>query len=148
MPLGKEIQVKIFVDNALSESVAGATVKIIPNENATTTVDVVRTSGDGSANFGLTALNGPVISVEFAASAPGYQDGGRTLDILVDVPAGSLGAINAEWIVYLIIGGIAVVAVVIGFPLVRQKIPQDQSLQFLWNKNRWIKLQMQELLQL
>jgi hypothetical protein len=121
MPLGKEIQVKIFVDNALSESIAGATVKIIPNENATTTVDVVRTSADGSANFGLTALNGPEISIEFAASAPGYKDGGRTLDILVDVPAESLGAINAEWIVYLIIGGIAVVAVVVGLFLKKSK---------------------------
>jgi len=121
MPLGKEIQVKIFVDNALSESVAGATVRITPNENATTTVDVVRTSADGSANFGLTALNGPEISIEFAASAPGYKDGGRTLDIIVDVPSQSLGAINAEWIVYLIIGGIAVVAVVVGLFLKKSK---------------------------
>jgi len=121
MPLGKEIQVKIFVDNALSESVAGATVEIIPNENATTSVDVVRTSGDGSANFGLTALNGPEISIEFAASAPGYKDGGRTLDIQVDVPSQALGVINAEWIVYLIIGGIAVVAVVVGLFLKKSK---------------------------
>jgi hypothetical protein len=59
MPMGKEIMVKIFVDDILAESVAGATVRIIPNENATTTVDVVRTAADGSATFGLVALSGP-----------------------------------------------------------------------------------------
>jgi hypothetical protein len=127
MPLGQEIQVKIFVDNALSESVAGAVVKIIPNENATTTVDVVRTTADGSATFGLVALNGPEISINFEASAPGYKDGGRTLGILVDVPSGSLAEINAEWIVYLIIGGIAVVAVVIGLFLKKSKEVIDEE---------------------
>jgi len=121
MPLGQEIQVKIFVDNALSESVAGATVRITPNENATTTVDIVRTAADGGATFGLTALNGPEISIEFEASAPGYKDGGRILDIQVDVPDKSLAEINAEWIVYLIIGGIAVVAIVIGLFLKKSK---------------------------
>jgi len=127
MPLGKEIQVKIFVDNALSESVAGAVVKIITNENATTTVDVVRTTADGSATFGLVALNGPEIILDFEASAPGYKDGGRTLGILVDVPTGSLAEINAEWIVYLIIGGIAVVAVVIGLFLKKSKEEIDEE---------------------
>jgi len=121
MPLGKEIEVKIFVDDVLAESVAGATVRIIPNENATTTVDVVRTAADGSATFGLVALSGPEITIEFAASAPGYKDGGKSIDILVDVPEGSLAEINAEWIVYLIIGGIAVVAIVIGLFLKKSK---------------------------
>ena len=121
MPLGKEIEVKIFVDDVLAESVAGVTVRIIPNENATTTVDVVRTAADGSATFGLVALSGPEITIEFAASAPGYKDGGKSIDILVDVPEGSLAELNAEWIVYLIIGGIAVVAIVIGLFLKKSK---------------------------
>ena len=127
MPLRQEIQVKIFVDDVLAESVAGAVVKIIPNENATTTVDVVRTGFDGSATFGLVALAGPEISLDFEASAPGYKDGSKTLDVLVDVPTGSLAEINAEWIVYLIIGGIAVVAVVIGLFLKKSKEVIDEE---------------------
>ena len=127
MPRGQEIQVKIFVDDALADSVAGATVRITPDENATTTVDVVRTAADGSATFGLVALNGPQISLDFDASAPGYKDGSKTLAILVDVPEGSLAEINAEWIVYLIIGGIAVVAVVIGLFLKKSKEVIDEE---------------------
>jgi len=127
MPVGKEIMVKIFVDDILAESVAGATVRITPDENATTTVDVVRTAADGSATFGLVALGGPEISVEFAASAPGFKDGGKIIDILVDVPEGTLAEINAEWIVYLIIGGIAVVAIVIGLFLKKSKEVIDEE---------------------
>jgi len=127
IPLGKEIQVQIFVDDALAESVAGATVRITPNENATTTVDIVRTAADGSATFGLVALNGPEITIEFAASASGYKDGGKFIDILVDVPEGTLAEINAEWIVYLIIGGIAVVAIVIGLFLKKSKEVIDEE---------------------
>jgi hypothetical protein len=127
MPRGQEIQVKIFVDDALADSVAGAVIKIIPDENATTTVDVVRTAADGSATFGLVALSGPEITLNFEASAPGYKDGSKTLDILVEVPEGSLAEINAEWIVYLIIGGIAVVAVVIGLFLKKSKEVIDEE---------------------
>jgi hypothetical protein len=70
------------------------------------------------------ALSGPEISIEFAASAPGFKDGGKIIDILVDVPEGTLAQINAEWIVYVIIGGIAVV---IGLFLKKSKEVIDEE---------------------
>jgi len=128
MPVNQEIQVKIFVDDDLADSVAGATVKITPNVNATVSTEVVRTGSDGSATFGLTALNGPEISLDFSASAEGYKDGLDTLDILVDTPAGGVQEVQLpQELVYVIIGGVAIVAVVVGLFLKKSKEPLDED---------------------
>ena len=128
IPVNEEIQVKIFVDDDLADSVAGATVRITPNANATVTTDVVRTGSDGSATFGLVALNGPQISLEFASSADGYKDGSQTLEIVVDTPAGGVAAVNLPTeLVYVIIGGIVVVIVVVVLFLKKSKEPLDEE---------------------
>jgi len=124
MPVNQEIQVKIFVDDVNADSIAGAFVKINPNANATTTIDTVRTGSDGSATFGLTALNGPQISIDFEITSPGYQDGKKTIDIIVDTPPGGIAEIQLPpELVYVIIGGIAVVAIVVVLFLKKSKEP-------------------------
>jgi hypothetical protein len=128
MPVNEEIMVKIFVDDDVADSVAGATVRITPNANATTTVDVVRTGSDGSATFGLTALNGPEISLTFEATAEGYKDGRKILDIVVDTPPGGVAEIQLPTeLVYVIIGGIVIVAIVVALFLKKSKETLDEE---------------------
>jgi hypothetical protein len=128
MPVNEEIQVKIFVDDDIADSVAGATVKITPNANATTSTTLVRTGSDGSATFGLTALNGPEISLTFEASAAGYKDGSKKMDILVDTPPGGVQEIQLpQELVYVIIGGIVIVAIVVGLFLKKSKEPMEEE---------------------
>jgi hypothetical protein len=124
IPVKEEIQVKIFVDDDLAESVAGARVQIIPNANATVSTDLVRTGPDGSATFGLTALNGPQIQLKFAATAEGYKDGKQTLDIMVDTPQGGVPVTDVnlpQELVYVVIGGIVVVVIVVVLFLKKSK---------------------------
>jgi hypothetical protein len=128
MPIHQEIMVLIFVDDDVADSVAGAIVNIIPDANATVSTDVVRTGPDGSATFGLTALNGPEISIDFVATAPGYKDGQDSLDILVDTPIGGVTDVNLpQELVYVIIGGIAVVVIVVVLFLKKSKEPMEDE---------------------
>jgi len=128
MPVNEEVQVKIFVDDANANSIAGATIQIIPNANATTTVETIRTGPDGSATFGLIALNGPEISIDFESSAPGYQDGKQTVDIVVDTPVGGVAeVVLPPELVYVIIGGIAIVIVLVVLFLKKSKEPIDEE---------------------
>ena len=130
MPVNEEIEVKIFVDDTNNDSIPGATVTIIPNANATTSVDVVRTGSDGSATFGLTALNGPEISIEFDASAPGYKDGRKTIDIAVDTPLGGLQEVTLPTeLIYVIVVGIAIaiIAVILFFRKSKEPIDDEEE---------------------
>jgi hypothetical protein len=128
IPVNEEIQVKIFVDDDFADSVAGATVRITPDANVTTTTDVVRTGSDGSAVFGLEAINGPEVSVTFDITAQGYKDGHKVLDIIVDTPASGVQAVNLPTeLVYVIIGGIAVVIIVVVLFLKKSKEPLDDE---------------------
>jgi hypothetical protein len=134
IPVQKEIQLTIFVDDDNADSVAGAKVFIKPNENATTTVDLVRTGPDGSATFGLTAITGPEISIDFTLQAEGYIDGDETLDILVDHdPSSGAALANLELppeLIYVIIGGIVVVAIVVALFLKKSKEPIEEEEEF------------------
>ncbi len=131
IPVDEEIQVRIFVDDDDADSVAGAKVFIYPNENATTSTDLVRTGADGSATFGLTALTGPEVSVDFALQAEGYIDGRESMDIVVDyTPQDGMSIADVELpqeLVYVIIGGIAVVGVVVALFLKKSKEPMDEE---------------------
>lgn len=130
IPVNQEVQVKIFVDDANTDSIAGALVKINPNANATTTIDTVRTGSDGSATFGLIALNGPQISIDFEITSPGYQDGKKTIDIVVDTPPGGIAEIQLPTeLVYVIIGGIAVVIILVVLFLKKSKEPIDEEVE-------------------
>ena len=76
------------------------------------------------------AQNGPEIELEFAASAEGYRDGQKTIEIVVDTPAGGLAVTDVELpqeLVYVIIGGIVVVGVVVGLFLKRSKEPIEED---------------------
>jgi hypothetical protein len=130
IPVNKEIQVKVFVDDDFAESISGARIMITPNENVTTSVDVIRTGPDGSATFGITALSGPEISLDFLVQAEGYIDGSDTLDIIVDYDPsdGSITNLNLpQELVYVIIGGIVVVIVVVVLFLKKSKEPMEDE---------------------
>jgi hypothetical protein len=128
IPVNQEVQIKIFVDDGNSDSIAGAFIKINPNANATTSVDTIRTGSDGSATFGLTALNGPEIFVDFELTSPGYQDSKKTIPIMVDTPPGGITEVQLpQELVYVIIGGIAVVVIVLVLFLKKSKEPIDEE---------------------
>jgi hypothetical protein len=130
IPVNQEIQVKVFVDDDFAESIAGARITIIPNENVTASIDMVRTGADGSATFGLTALTGPEVSVDFVLQAEGYIDGEETLDIIVDYDPsdGSLTSLNLpQELVYVIIGGIVIVIIVVVLFLKKSKEPLEDE---------------------
>ena len=131
IPLNQEIEITLFVDDDSADSVAGAKIFIKPDENATTSVDLTRTGPDGSATFGLTALSGPEISVDFDVQAEGFIDGQDSIDILVDYdPAkdGPIAELNLPTeLVYVIIGGIAVVIIIVVLFLKKSKEPLDEE---------------------
>lgn len=128
MPANEEVLVKIFVDDANDISIPGAIVKIIPNANATTNIDSIRTGSDGSATFGLTALNGPEISVDFEASAAGFQNSKNTIGIVVDTPPGGLTEVKLpSELIYVIVGGIGIAGVAVVFFVKKSKEPIDDE---------------------
>jgi hypothetical protein len=128
--VNKEIQVTVFVDDDTADSVAGAKIFIIPNENATVSTDLVRTGPDGSATFDLIALTGPEVSIDFTMQAEGYIDGSDTLNILVDhdPTSGAIAELDLPpELVYVIIGGIAVVIIVVVLFLKKSKEPLEDE---------------------
>ena len=130
IPVNQEIQVKVFVDDDFGESIAGAKILIIPNENATTSTDLVRTDPDGSAIFGVTALTGPEITIDFDVQAEGYIDGSDSLEILVDYDPNTDSIANVSLppeLVYVIIGGIAIVVIVVVLFLKKSKEPLEDE---------------------
>jgi hypothetical protein len=136
IPTKKPLQVTIFVDDDLAESVAGAKVTITSLGNSTVNNQestLVRTGADGSTTFELIAENGPEIKLNFSASAEGYQDGERTITIQVDTPMGGLNQTELELpqeLVYVIIGGIVIVAIVVALFLKKSKETLDEEEEF------------------
>ncbi|MFB5633886.1 MAG: hypothetical protein ACE5SV_03400, partial [Candidatus Nitrosomaritimum aestuariumsis] len=134
IPRNEEIEVTVFVDDVNADSVAGAKVFIYPNENATTSTDLVRTGPDGSATFGLKALSGPEITIDFTLQSEGYIDSEESLDILVDHDPSAGGAIAdielPPELIYVIIGGIVVVAIVVALFLKKSKEPIEEEEEF------------------
>ena len=128
MPVNEEVLVKIFVDDANDISIPGAIVKITPNANATANTESIRTGADGSATFGLTAVNGPEIEVDFEASSPGFQDSKTTIGIVVDTPPGGLTEVKLpSELIYVIIGGIGIAGVAVVFFVKKSKEPIDDE---------------------
>jgi len=128
IPVNEEIPVTIIVDDANGISIPGTTLQIIPNANATTNTETVRTGSDGSATFYLTALNGPEISIDFKASATGFQDSRETIGIVVDTPPGGLTELKLPTeLIYVIVGGMGVVAMAVVFFIKKSKEPIDDE---------------------
>jgi len=55
IPVNESVEFRLFVDDENADSVSGASIKIITDETALITPEVVRTSSDGSAIVSLTA---------------------------------------------------------------------------------------------
>jgi len=116
IPADQQIEIKLFVDDENAESVSGASVKIITDENSLVIPDVIKTNSDGSAIFSLTAFEGPNISFDIIATAEGYAEGKDTFTVNVDTSQRMFDAIDLElpeWIIYIIIGGILMVGVIV-----------------------------------
>jgi hypothetical protein len=130
IPVDKQVEIKLFVDDENAESVSGASVKIITNEDVVVTPDVIRTNSDGSATISLTALAGPIISFDIIATAEGYSEGMDTFTVNVDAPERTFDAIDLElpeWIVYIVIGGILMVGVVVFMFLKKSKATLEED---------------------
>ena len=120
----QQIEIKLFVDDENAESVSGAYVKIITDENSLVIPDVIKTNSDGSAIFSLTAFEGPNISFEIIATAEGYAEGKNTFTVNVDTSQRMFNPIDLElpeWIIYILIGGILMVGVVVFMFLKKSK---------------------------
>ncbi|HET9008540.1 MAG TPA: hypothetical protein VFN17_00240 [Nitrosarchaeum sp.] len=130
IPVDKPVEIKLFIDDANAESVAGASIKIETDGNSLVEPDVVRTGPDGSAVIQLTATNGPSISLDLIATAEGYSEGKDTLTINVDSPDKTLNAVDLElpeWIVYVIIAAILLIGVLVVLFLKKSKAPVEEE---------------------
>ena len=126
----QQIEIKLFVDDENAESVSGAYVKIITDENSLVIPDVIKTKSDGSAIFRLTAFEGPDISFEIIATAEGYAEGKDTFTVNVDTSQRMFNAIDLElpdWIIYIFIGGILMVGVVVFMFLKKSKTNLEED---------------------
>jgi hypothetical protein len=125
------IEFKLFVDDDDANSVPGASIKVIANEDdVLITPDVIRTTSDGSATVSLTALKGPNISFDIIATAEGYAEGKDSFTVNVDAPNQVLDSIDLElpeWIIYIVIGGILMVGVVVFMFLRKSKTDLEEE---------------------
>lgn len=130
IPANEPIEFRLFVDDENADSVSGASIKIITDDSALITPEVVRTSSDGSAIVSLTAFEGPNISFDIIATAEGYAEGKDTFTVNVDAPQKTFDAIDLElpeWIVYIVIGGILMVGVVVFMFLKKSKADLEED---------------------
>ena len=131
IPVDKPIEFKLFVDDENADSISGASLKIVANEeDVLITPNVVRTSSDGSAIVSLTAFKGPNISFDIIATAEGYAEGQDSFTVNVDAPERTFDAIDLElpdWIIYIVIGGILMVGVVVFMFLRKSKTNLEEE---------------------
>jgi len=130
IPVDKPVEIKLFIDDANTESVAGASIQIETDGNSTVYPTVVRTGPDGSAVVSLTATNGPSVSLNLIATAEGYSEGKDTLTINVDSPNKNSSAVSLqlpEWIVYVIIAAILLIGVLVVLILKKSKVPLEEE---------------------
>ena len=126
----QQIEIKLFVDDENAESVSGASVKIITDDNSMVIPDVIKTNSDGSAIFSLTAFEGPNISFDIIATAEGYAEGKDTFTVNVDTSQRMFDAIDLElpeWIIYILIGGILMVVVLVFMFLKKSKTDLEEE---------------------
>ena len=130
IPTDQQIEIKLFVDDENAESVSGASVKIITDDNSMVIPDVIKTNSDGSAIFSLTAFEGPNISFDIIATAEGYAEGKDTFTVNVDTSQRMFDAIDLElpeWIIYILIGGILMVVVLVFMFLKKSKTDLEEE---------------------
>ncbi|WP_297592449.1 hypothetical protein [Nitrosopumilus sp.] len=131
IPANQPVEFRLFVDDENADSISGASIQIITNEEeALVSPNVVRTSSDGSAIVSLTAFKGPNISFEIIATAEGYAEGKDTFTVNVDAPDRTFAAIDLElpdWIIYIIIGGILMVGVIVFMFLKKSKTNLEEE---------------------
>ena len=130
IPVDEPVEFKLFVDDGNAQSVSGVSLKIISNDGALITPDVVRTSSDGSATVSVTAFEGPQISFDIIATAEGYAESTDTFTVNVDAPERTIDVIDLElpeWIIYIVIGGILMVIVVVFMFLKKSKTNLEEE---------------------
>ncbi|MEX0863151.1 hypothetical protein [Nitrosopumilus sp.] len=131
IPVDTPIEFRLFVDDDNADSISGASIKIVANEeDVLITPNVIRTSSDGSAILSLTALKGPNISFDIIATAEGYAEGKDSFTVNVDAPEQTFNAIDLElpeWIIYIVIGGILMVGVIVIMFLRKSKTDLEEE---------------------
>lgn len=124
---GKTLDIKIYVDNDQASPVDGAKLRIVPIANATITQTNVKTQTDGSAVVHLMANNGPKASFQIFATADGYLDEQKTIQVDVQsnnvVTQEELQVLGLpEWAIYV---GIAAIVIVVAVLVIFLKKPKQ-----------------------
>ena len=131
IPVDTPIEFRLFVDDDNADSISGASIKIVANEeDVLITPNVIRTSSDGSAILSLTALKGPNISFDIIATAEGYAEGKDSFTVNVDAPERTFDAIDLElpeWIIYIVVGGILMVGIIVIMFLRKSKTDLEEE---------------------
>jgi len=131
IPVDQPVEFRLFVDDENADSISGASIKIVANEeDVLITPNVLRTSSDGSAIVSLTALKGPNISFDIIATAEGYAEGKDSFTVNVDAPERTFDAIDLElpdWIIYIVVGGILMVGIVVFMFLRKSKTNLEEE---------------------
>lgn len=133
IPVGESYEVKLYVDDENQETIEGASVKVIADDNVIVIPEETRTAPDGSAVFSIKPLEGPEISLDFIATAEGYVEDKENVVFTVDAPQESMTVADIEfpeWVTYIIVFGIILVGVVIVLFLRKSK----ESLEEDWEE--------------
>lgn len=125
---GEALDIKIYVDNDQASPVDGAKLRIVPIANATITQTNVKTQTDGSAVVHLMANNGPMASFQIFATAEGYLDEQKTIQVTVQsnnaVTQEELQVLGLpEWAIYV---GIAAIIIVVAVLVIFLKKPKQK----------------------
>ena len=115
---GESLELKLYVDDQYLNSVAGASLQIIPNEDTIVSPSNILTGEDGSTTVNFTPTrNSDTASFEVFATAEGYVAEGKLFEFSVatDGTGGGLG-LNLgipDWVIYGSVAGILGVGAVL-----------------------------------
>lgn len=125
---GESIELKVYVDDQYLESVPGASLRIVPGNDATVTPINIKTESDGSAKVYFTpSRDSSIASLQIFANAEGYVENQKTLQFSVatdDSVNNGLSLGVPDWIVYI---GISVVIVITAVMFLFFKKPKQAS---------------------
>jgi predicted secreted protein len=89
---------KIYVDDEEDNSVGGATIRVV-SADSTISPEVLTTSDDGSATVQFNAQKSPRISLQILASAEGYTEDSKAIDLEVAKAVEETKTELPDWII-------------------------------------------------
>ena len=106
----------MYVDDQYLESVPGAALKIVADENGTVTPTNIQTEADGSAKiYFIPSRESEIFSFEIFATAEGYVADKKTFTYTVAIDGSGNGGFALgvpDWLIYLGVGIFVIIIVV------------------------------------